>query len=651
MRCLIVIFSITFLVFPVCPQTDVQIIDEPILTIPPGFEPGALCLAFSSDGRLLAGFGDGSVRMIRTSRHSEIVLVDAEAAITVITISPDNRAVLTVNANGALKLWDFETKEFMEQLDGHESIIQVAAWSPDGSYILSGSADGKASLWDAESGERLDRFSVSTQKIASVDFSLDSERFLIASSDGVLAIYDSDAPADPIYFIQTNESITDADLSPAGQRVVTYDKNLILWDVVTGERSDVNIWKYNVQGVSCEFSQDGKKLYLATEKMFIDYEIETNKVRMYKSESSDFPNTIADLAITDQFPDTNQEKVFAIAYCVRNWDDAVEIRGFESRKLLAYLRSPNFYNQQHICDISSDGSQLLSAIGRSGYKNSDVGTIALWNLENSELLQVFDEHGEWGNAQFLPGEKQLISGSDLGLRLWETSITEPVFSYPQFSKAVWLASISPFGDRVAIVNLSGPRNIVDVLDVQTGDQLFSLEESDEPLISVAFSPNGESIVAGGRDERIYIYDAVDGNKIRSIEWPDTRLEFHDIVFTPDGETLVIANHFTSVSAWDFATCEMKFSFDFPSDPFDSLCISPDGRWVVVGSYGISPVYIGDMKTGKLAAKLIGNQHCVQSIDFFPDGKRLITVAADGSAMIWDLSDLLFASSIDGWELH
>ncbi len=204
---------------------------------------------------------------------------------------------------------------------------------------------------------------------------------------------------------------------------------------------------------------------------------------------------------------------------------------------------------------------------------------------------------------------------------------------------------------MAAASYSNTRDVVDVLDLTTGEIYYSFSEGDDIITSVEFSPNGASIIAGGYNKKIYVFNASDGQLIHSLDLNDSYPEIFDIAFAPDSKTFVTANNFNDVSAWDYETGELNIIFDFGHYPFASVEVSPDGKWVAVGCLSVYPVFIGDMNTGKLIAKLEGGQDSVQSIKFFPGGNRLVTSAADGSAMIWDLNGLLSSSNVENWDLY
>jgi len=68
----------------------------------------------------------------------------------------------------------------------------------------------------------------------------------------------------------------------------------------------------------------------------------------------------------------------------------------------------------------------------------------------------------------------------------------------------------------------------------------------------------------------------------------------------------------------------------------SLCFSSDNRFVCTGSYD-DDVYVWDIQTGKLTAKLTGHTNTINSVCFSPDGQFICRGSRDGTIRVWDVS--------------
>jgi WD40 repeat protein len=71
-----------------------------------------------------------------------------------------------------------------------------------------------------------------------------------------------------------------------------------------------------------------------------------------------------------------------------------------------------------------------------------------------------------------------------------------------------------------------------------------------------------------------------------------------------------------------------------STSLHSAAFSPDGKRLVSGGYLDSTVRVWDAETGRELRKCEGHTGAVLSVTFFPDGKRIASASADGSARIW-----------------
>lgn len=120
-------------------------------------------VAFNADGSLLAAAG-GQVQVSATRL-------------------PDNRVIV----------WDVETGDIVQELDGHSAAVRALAFHPSENRLLSGGDDSRIFLWDVDTGEAVNRYNRHRDSVWSLSFDADGTRFLSGSLDSRVILWDVEA--------------------------------------------------------------------------------------------------------------------------------------------------------------------------------------------------------------------------------------------------------------------------------------------------------------------------------------------------------------------------------------------------------------------------------------------------------------------------
>jgi WD40 repeat protein len=193
-------------------------------------------LAFSPDGRLLAGGGDPAVRIWRLPTPA---LTLHTGAVGAVAFSPDGRRLATGGANGEVRLWDSTGAlgpfPLGQPLTGHEDIVEAVAFSPDGHTLATGSLDGTTRLWHVSDEGRAQGMGLplTTAPVFAVAFSPDGRTLAVA--DGSVHLLDV---ADPLHPQKLGAPLVGAGriysvaFSPDGLTLATGDDRIVhLWNV------------------------------------------------------------------------------------------------------------------------------------------------------------------------------------------------------------------------------------------------------------------------------------------------------------------------------------------------------------------------------------------------------------------------------------
>jgi RNA polymerase sigma factor (sigma-70 family) len=160
--------------------------------VPPERKTDVTCLAFSPDGKLIAGGErDGKIRLFDGQTvETKAVLGDQHSgSVEGIAFSPDGKTLLSASQDKTVKLWDLPKGKLLRTLEEHKGAIMSAALSPDGKLLATGGnvdpeKEGdkrqvEVILWDTKTGERKQTISDLTSPVLSLAFSPDSKTLAV----------------------------------------------------------------------------------------------------------------------------------------------------------------------------------------------------------------------------------------------------------------------------------------------------------------------------------------------------------------------------------------------------------------------------------------------------------------------------------------
>jgi WD40 repeat protein len=175
--------------------------DRQAATFPAETRNGAFSVAFSLDGRRLAGMGSRDGKQLYEGvvtlwdfgtgkKHAEFTKVGIGSNASVL-ISPDGNTVAW-RTGGVLGLWDTATgKRRAGLLDGDLHSPVAVAFSPDSRLLATGTGDGTVSLWDVTTGDlRRGHLGAHTGGARAVAFAPDGKVLASAGGDRTVKLWD-----------------------------------------------------------------------------------------------------------------------------------------------------------------------------------------------------------------------------------------------------------------------------------------------------------------------------------------------------------------------------------------------------------------------------------------------------------------------------
>jgi WD40 repeat protein/tRNA A-37 threonylcarbamoyl transferase component Bud32 len=429
----------------------------------------------------------------------------------------------------------------------------TVAFSPDGKTVVT-RGNGSVRLWDASTGKAV---------------------------WPPLQGRNTDSPL--IHEINRFSAVS---FSPDGKAVVTsrlLDKKAELWEVATGKLIGPPLQHQDpVTGVA--FSPDGKTVMTEAGKMVQLWEAGTGK------------------AIGP--PMQHQDPVTTVAF-------------------------------------SPDGETVMTKAGK---------TVELWEAGTGTPIGPPLQHREPVTAvAFSPDGKTVITGSwDKTARLWEAGTGKAIGPPLSHQDSVYTVAFSPDGKTVA----TGSEYTVQLWEVATSKLIGAPLHHQDPVMGVAFSPDGKTVVTQGlrrvpgedvafgpdgkselarAGKTVRLWEAGTGKAIG----PPLQHQgpVMAVAFSPDGKTVITGSWDRTARLWEAGTGK---AIGLPlqhQEAVNSVAFSADGRTVLTGSSD-KMARIWEAGTGKAIGPPLQHPRAVTAVALSPDGKTAVTTSADNFVRLW-----------------
>jgi WD40 repeat protein len=252
---------------------------------------------------------------------------------------------------------------------------------------------------------------------------------------------------------------------------------------------------------------------------------------------------------------------------------------------------------------------------------------------------AFSHRGNNGNASPL-----VASGSRGETKLWDLTRGELIGT---LSEHPWILSgvvdevnslaFSPDGQTLVS---AGADSTIKLWHVGAQDLIDILHKHNGMVRCVAFTPDGQMLATGGDDRKIMFWDLTQRQVATALSLDDTAA--HSLALSPDGQTLVTGSY-RKIKVWrisqqgtmiDFLP-ELLHSFTGHSHIVCSLAVSADGKILVSGSRD-KTIKIWHLETGELLNTLNGHRDGVHAITLSPNGQMIASGSADKTIKLWHL---------------
>jgi WD40 repeat protein len=249
--------------------------------------------------------------------------------------------------------------------------------------------------------------------------------------------------------------------------------------------------------------------------------------------------------------------------------------------------------------------------------------VRTWDLSTGKVIHDQAANGGLLNSNVLSER----SADGKSTHIWDLSANRKMFTV---TKRVAEAVLSANGKQLAVSSESD-RTLL-LLDPATGSTRKVLADGIGGAASIAFSPDGATVVGANYDNDIRVWQTQSGELIRKME--DFSGAMFAAAFTPDGRQLVMGGLDETVYIFDAKTFSLQRKLTGHGETIQSLAVSPDGRTLVTGGFDVftvqNPVKLvfWDLASGEIK-KTVHAPHAVVTLEFSPDGAWLGMAVAGG----------------------
>ncbi|MDP6636679.1 MAG: hypothetical protein QGG42_17405, partial [Phycisphaerae bacterium] len=494
-----------------------------------GHDLGINAITFAPNGKDFATAGqDGTACVWSTSQNRPVRSIKDEESkhsqVLDVAFTPNGKSIVTCGSGGLVQLWDPKYSKIVHTFQKTGPIVRSVAISPDGTLLAGAAENGTARLWDISTGRVITTF-VGQADPLSVRFSPNGKHLAVGGNQGT-KIWDVSTRQEGVQFGLTS-SVPAFTCDGAGIVALTRDGRKTPFKSVVGR---LQLWSPDGRNLIAEVEDLGGKIAKVA-----CHPTDANLLAVVDmKEAVDLWN-LADNRSEWTIPPPDNDRItrsllgggpvfspdgriLAVGSANGPWDISIPqtakvgLYDTASGKLLKNLTPDNQGSVIFSASFSPDGKYVAAA---SPYfcpqRKLIPGGLLLWRVSDGKHIRTYrlKEGGLYGFA-FSPDGKQIALGSDNGAIRILNADTERVREVLHGHTSVIALAFSADGQRLVSAGL----NKVLLWDLFTAQPIITLSmDSQRKLLlrSVAFSPDGSSILTGGYNRQMRLWSVPPGD--------------------------------------------------------------------------------------------------------------------------------------------
>jgi WD40 repeat protein len=461
-------------------------------------------IAFHPNKNLVAaGHDDGVTRLWDPSRDEPVAeLSEHDLPVSAVAFSADGKFLATAGEDRTIKIWELTTSKLIRTLNGHCDRITGLAWHPIAKSLVSVGWDATARVWDVTTGEPRILLNTHDDQVLGLAFTNDGSILATTDSASTIHVWGDLLSAEALHRLPGFADEIKALAFRGDNRQLAVsgtDRVIRVYDPKSGHliagqsgnrRHAIAIWNDNIVSIAGE---SGLQVWDKA-----GYELPSP---LPHGEYSHVTASSDGRWLAGATPDS----------MIQLWD--------AQKRTIKTLDGPK--SSLKYLAFTPDNKTLSGAV-------STEGTVWLWNLETFEPSLLVIEATEGCSVETIawhPDCERLVcggidflstSGSTGAVCLWNVPASQRLVSIPLGATCV---AFNPSGDAFAFTS---PDGWAALHDTESGEPTLELEGSeDQQATALAFSPDGQWLIAAGADSAVRVWDATTGDllAIRQFQSP------------------------------------------------------------------------------------------------------------------------------------
>lgn len=538
-----------------------------------------LSIAISPDGHnLILGCGDKTVRLWDVDAWCEVrVLKGHSQLVYEVAYTPDGELAITSSADKTLRVWKVRTGEVIRVIEV-DNLCPTLAITPDGLHVVSSAEDKTIRIWDIASGRQLARLKGHRDLIRTLAVTPDGKYLLSGSVDCSILVWDlcqatssrpGRSPRAMRRLLGHEFPVVSLVVDPKGRFAYSgsTDCKLKVWDLKDWNE-ETTFHGHGGRVLSLALSANGRRLVSGdTLGRLCIWNLER-----IKETRKNFGHLgpVFDLAIT---PNGRFVVSASEDHTIRVWDagNMTEVACLKGHDKSVYSVA-----------VCPDNIHAISG----GMDNHMI----VWNIRSGRRIRTLPISGTFDKKYTVEPEKDLVN----------VNTVHQIDVTPDGRFAVtgqWDGSVRVWKLYNRLWWYSLLRGVL-----RSQVERFRFQGHSDPVLTVAFTPDGRRLVSGSGDKTIIVWNLQTGKEIRTLRGHSGSVECVDI--TQDGRFLLSSSSDASIILWD-------------------------------------------LDSGRRLHTLKGHSKFVRQVKTTWSGCYALSASLDGSAILWNLTEAVEVARFTG----